>query len=159
MHQIIGIHSADRPFIVLDYFPTKISHLQWTTLEITMMFWKKWPSCLRVKITARVQLHRHGWHTKPVLWQPLPTLGRRKHCRRYIGNTLYTIDANWTGHHINHCITGQVWPVTCKLWRQTVTYVTALTVDLFEFTNNDIIIWSLVNFDGLFWGYCRHTYK
>ena len=40
-HQAISIHSAEKISIVLDPSHTAISHLQWTTLENRITFWKK----------------------------------------------------------------------------------------------------------------------
>ena len=48
-HQAISIRNADQIFISFDQFHTKTLHLWWTTLANKIMFWKKWPSRLRVK--------------------------------------------------------------------------------------------------------------
>ena len=46
-HQASSIHSAEEIFIALVGFHTKILHIQRTIFEKNI-FWKKWPSGLRV---------------------------------------------------------------------------------------------------------------
>ena len=40
-HQTISIHSADKIFIVLDYYRAEMLHLLWTTLGNKITFWIK----------------------------------------------------------------------------------------------------------------------
>ena len=41
-HQAISSHSADKMFIVLDQFHSKLLKSFWKTLENEMTFWKKY---------------------------------------------------------------------------------------------------------------------
>ena len=66
-HQAISILSADWTSIVLDMFHKKILHICWTTFGNKIVYWKKWPSSLRVKYSNDISYQKR----ELVIFSPL----------------------------------------------------------------------------------------
>ena len=62
-HQAISSHNAEKIFIVLDQFHTKILHLLQKTLEYKITFWKNIPSFFSVKSCPKSKWSFVLWNT------------------------------------------------------------------------------------------------